>query len=79
MDFSKPVVNHFEVNKTRGECKKEGFSGVRRDELIGAYEIWMMGSVARTVSDVEIALNSRALNQAYEEVFQLTPGSVDHG
>lgn len=76
MDLSKPILSQVVHNKTRKDCKDEAFSGVRRDEISGTNEIWLMGSIARSVSDKQLAINPAALAEAYEDLFQLHPGSV---
>lgn len=76
MDLSKPLKSQVVHNLTRGECQKAGFSGVRRDEIGGCYEIWLLGSVARTITDMQIEMNPNAMAKEYEDLFQLMPGSV---
>lgn len=63
-------------SKTRAWCRKNQFSGLRRDPVLENCEIWIMGKMAKEVSKVAIAINPRAIAEAYEEAFGLHPGTV---
>ncbi len=76
LDLSKPITSQVKHNLTRKECKDVAFSGIRRDEIGGCYEIWLIGSVARTITDAHIQQNPNAMARAYEDLFQLHPGTV---
>lgn len=59
-------------NKTRLDCKKESFSGLRHDNMTNTVEIWIMGNIASFVENP----TPQAIAFAYEQVFGLHPGSV---
>lgn len=59
-------------NKTRLDCKKESFSGLRQDNITRSVEIWVMGNLAVTVENP----TPQGIAFAYEQVFGLHPGSV---
>ena len=61
---------------TRAHCRRTGFSGVRSDPILKNMEIWVLGSIAKEVSQLALELNPRAVEEAYAEVFQLDPEQV---
>lgn len=65
-----------QYRKTRAECRKEKFSGIRSDDLLENFEIWIMGQMKEEITAQQLALNPNAVSQAYENAFQLNPGSV---
>ena len=69
------IVN--QPDKTRAWCRKNEFSGIRQDPVLQNCEIWLMGRMAKEVSKEMIQLTEgKAIEEAYEEVFGLEPGSV---
>lgn len=62
--------------KTRAECRKEEFSGIRSDAILQNFEIWLMGRMIKEVTSEQLAINPYAVSQAYEEAFGLHPGTV---
>lgn len=64
------------IIKTRAECRKEQFCGVRSDGLLENFEIWIMGRMLKEVTAQQLSINPRAVSEAYEEAFGLHPGSV---
>ena len=61
---------------TRAHCRRTGFSGVRSDPILKNMEIWVLGSVAKEVSQLALELNPKAVEEAYAEVFQLDPANI---
>lgn len=66
----------FKRNKTRLDCRKEGFSGIRKCEISNNFEIWVCGNMRKEVQEVAIQLNPNAVAEAYAEVFALDPKNV---
>lgn len=62
--------------RTRADCRKSGFTGIREDNLVKSFEIWIMGNLVREVTEVQRQLNPRAVQEAYEETMGLKPGSA---
>ena len=63
-------------NHTRAWCRKTQFSGLRQDPILNNVEIWVMGKLAKEVSETARQFNPRAVEEAYAEVFGLDPNSV---
>ena len=63
--------------QTRAWCRKNFFSGVRSDPILRNAEIWIMGTIAKEVSEVAISINPNAITEAYAEVFCLSPDNVE--
>lgn len=61
----------FKRNMTRGDCKSERFSGIRKCELSNNHEIWVKGVLVKEVTETQIAMDSEAIQKAYAEVFRL--------
>ena len=61
----------FKRNMSRGDCKREQFSGVRKCEISNNHEIWLKGTLAKEVTEFQIANDELAIQKAYAEVFKL--------
>ena len=61
----------FKRNMTRGDCKREQFSGVRKCEISQNHEIWLKGTLVKEVTEFQIANDELAIQKAYAEVFKL--------
>lgn len=66
------VIKHpLRVDLTTAELKDEDFSGIRKVEFDESFEIWVQGSVRKTVTKKELDLNPNALSEAMAELVQL--------
>lgn len=61
----------FKRNMTRGDCKREQFSGVRKCEISQNHEIWLKGTLVKEVTEQQLKLDEQAIQKAYAEVFKL--------
>lgn len=61
----------FKRNMTRGDCKREQFSGVRKCEISQNHEIWLKGTLVKEVTEHQLTLDEQAIQKAYAEVFKL--------
>lgn len=61
----------FKRNMTRGDCKREQFSGVRKCEISQNHEIWLKGTLVKEVTESQLAADEQAIQKAYAEVFKL--------
>ncbi len=61
----------FKRNMSRGDCKREQFSGVRKCEISNNHEIWLKGTLVKEVTEFQIANDELAIQKAYAEVFKL--------
>ena len=61
----------FKRNMTRGDCKREQFSGVRKCEISKNHEIWLKGTLVKEVTEHQLTLDEQAIQKAYAEVFKL--------
>lgn len=64
------------IRKTRAECRKGEFSGIRSDSILENFEIWLLGRMVEEVTAEQLAINPFAVSQAYERAFGLPEGSV---
>lgn len=69
------VVN--QSHKTRAWCRKNQFTGIRADPILNNVEIWVLGSMAKEVSELAISMDEHAVANAYAEVFCLDPRNVE--
>ena len=69
------VVN--QSHKTRAWCRKNQFTGIRSDPILNNMEIWVLGSIAKEVSQLAISIDSDAVKKAYAEVFCLDVSKVE--
>lgn len=63
-------------DKSRAECRKSKFSGIRSDKILENFEIWLMGNMVEEVTTEQLAANPFAISQAYEKAFGLHEGTV---
>lgn len=63
-------------DKTRAECRKERFSGIRSDKVLENFEIWLLGNMVEEITSAQLAINPFAISQAYERAFGLHEGTV---
>ena len=61
----------FKRNMTRGDCKREQFSVVRKCEISQNHEIWLKGTLVKEVTESQLTLDEQAIQKAYAEVFKL--------
>lgn len=61
----------FKRNMTRGDCKREQFSGVRKCEISQNHEIWLKGTLVKEVTEYQLTIDEQAIQKAYAEVFKL--------
>lgn len=61
----------FKRNMTRGDCKREQFSGVRKCEISQNHEIWLNGTLVKEVTEHQLTIDEQAIQKAYAEVFKL--------
>lgn len=61
----------FKRNMTRGDCKREQFSGVRKCEISQNHEIWLKGTLVKEVTEYQLTVDEQAIQKAYAEVFKL--------
>lgn len=61
----------FKRNMTRGDCKREQFSGVRKCEISQNHEIWLKGTLVKEVTEHQLTIDEQAIQKAYAEVFKL--------
>ena len=61
----------FKRNMTRGDCKREQFSGVRKCEISQNHEIWLKGTLVKEVTEYQLSVDEQAIQKAYAEVFKL--------
>ena len=66
----------FKRNMTRGDCKREQFSGVRKCDISLNHEIWINGSMVKEVTEAQIQMDEAAIQKAYAEVFKLDQEQV---
>jgi hypothetical protein len=55
------------------ECKKNRFTGVRKNDMALQWEFWILGNMEKTVTYNEVALNPKALANAHVELFKMRP------
>lgn len=67
-DFKRPDHPDF---MTSSELKKIGWSGIRHNALTEEQELWTDGDLRLAISTRLIALNPRAWDEKYEEIFKL--------
>lgn len=63
-------------DKSRAQCRKEEFSGIRSDKILENFEIWIMGRMVEEVTSEQLAINPFAISEAYENAFGLHKGTV---
>jgi hypothetical protein len=63
-------------DKTRAECRKMKFSGIRSDKILENFEIWLMGNMVEEITSEQLAVNPYAISRAYERAFGLHEGTV---
>lgn len=61
----------FKRNMTRGDCKREQFSGVRKCEISQNHEIWLKGTLVKEITEHQLTIDEQAIQKAYAEVFKL--------
>jgi hypothetical protein len=71
------MVQVNQSDKTRAWCRKNEFTGIRSDPILNNVEIWMLGSIAKEVTELELQLDPNAVAKAYAEVFQLDVNNVE--
>lgn len=59
--------------KTSDELKKMEWTGIRQNNIILAWEFWILGRVERSVSFQEVKNDPKALNKAHVEIFHMMP------
>lgn len=67
-EFKRPDHPDF---ASEGELRKQGFSGVRYNELSGDMEIWLEGERKVVMTVAEMVLNPAKWDAAYADVFGL--------
>jgi hypothetical protein len=67
-DFKRPNHNDFRLTS---ELHVQSFSGIRRNELAGEYEIWVEGDVLARFSTAVADSNPQAFEDFFKEVFLL--------
>jgi len=67
-DFKRP--NHADFMDSI-ELKKIEFSGIRHNSIGNCMEIWILGEVTDSISNLAIQLNPNALTDAYRDRFNL--------
>lgn len=70
------MIHVDQAHKTRAWCRKNEFTGIRADPILSNVEIWILGKVAKEVSEASIHLNPNAIAEAYAEAFALDPTNV---
>ena len=61
----------FKRNMTRGDCKREQFSGVRKCDISQNHEIWLKGTLVKEITEHQLTIDEQAIQKAYAEVFKL--------
>ena len=56
-----PTQVTFQNNLTREDCRRKGFSGIRQDTLLKQTEIWVMGTLAKEISELAMAMDPQNL------------------
>ncbi len=64
------------TNLTRRDCRKKDFTGIRQDNLLKSFEIWMFGQLVTEVTEAQQQLNPNAVHEAYEKTFNMMPGQA---
>lgn len=67
-DFKRP--NHEDFMDS-SELRKAKFSGVRHNAIGNCMEIWILGEVTDSLSDLEMKINPRAFEKMYADRFNL--------
>lgn len=75
VDFKRPTHNDFATAK---ELRERNFSGIRNNSLNDSFEIWLDGDLKASVSQEALAINPRAIEEAYSTVFMLDRVMPDH-
>lgn len=61
---------------TRGDAKKNKFSGLREDRITQNLEVWIEGVLVEEVTAADQAMNEKAVVEAYARAFKLDPEQV---
>lgn len=56
------------VDLTAKECVAERFSGIRKVEITGEIEIWMLGHLRHTITQAEITMHLDAIERALAKI-----------
>lgn len=67
-DFQRPSHPDF---MDSSEIRKAELSGIRHNSITGDCEIWVDGRLEASVSQAQVQLNPRAIDEAYARVFGL--------
>ena len=71
----KVQVNEYDT-RTSSDLKHARFSGIRANDLMNQFEIWILGNVEKTVPYAEFWINEQALTEAYCIVFGLKDATI---
>lgn len=69
-------LNEFDTRDTR-DLIRDGFSGIRANDIAERLEIWIRGRIARTVSYLEFVADPEILNRTFIEVFHFHNATLD--
>ena len=61
---------------SRSDARSTRFSGIRSDRHLGNMEIWLEGVMKEDVSAEEVAVNPKAVVNAYARAFGFAPDNV---
>lgn len=61
---------------SRADARKDKFSGIRQDRILENMEIWILGVLRKEITAEEVAINPKAVVEAYADVLGLHPDQV---
>lgn len=61
---------------SRADARKDKFSGIRQDRILENMEIWILGVMRKEITAAEVAINPKAVVEAYAEVLGLHPDQI---
>ncbi|UVN14231.1 hypothetical protein FBPa48_0022 [Pseudomonas phage vB_PaeP_FBPa48] len=63
--------------QSRTDCRKQKFTGLRKDRILNNLEFWIGGRLVKELVQAELDIGGdAAIVRAYEEVFGMMPGSL---